>query len=163
MKNIDSYGLKICAFQADLFEKSASNLLCSSRIFVRRFMYSDLASRLDLNGYVFEASSIEDAFDELDRQYGKTEYGHQKYSAEEMHWIGYMYRYWAYTYEQSSKHLFKYIKPEKLRALYFPYHSLDPAQAIDRILESKSTDEKDQIARGVEIMRKIRKKYDDLK
>ena len=58
-----------------------------------------------------------------------------------MHWIGYMYRYWAYTYEQSSKHLFKYIKPEKLRALYFPYHSLDPAQAIDRILESKSTDE----------------------
>lgn len=162
MKKMDSYGLKICAFQAEIFEKSVFDLECSSKVFVRRFMYSDLASRMDSNGYYFEATGIEDAFDELERQYGPTEYGQHKYSAEEMHWIGYMYRYWAYTYEKRSKQLFRYIKPEKLRALYFPYHSLDPAQAIERILESDGKDEKDQIARGVEILRRVRKKYDNL-
>ena len=78
-----------------------------------------------------------------------------------MHWIGYIYRYWAYTYEKSSKQLFKYIKPDELRALYFPYHSLDPAQAIERIIESKGTDIGDQIAKGVEIMRIVRAKYDN--
>ena len=160
MKSMDSYGLKICAFQAELFERSVSKLECSSRIFVRRFMYSDLASRIDSNGYWFEATCIDDAFEELERQYGKTEYGQQKYSEEEMHWIGYIYRYWAYTYEKSSKQLFKYIKPEQLRDLYFPYHSLDPAQAIERILESKGTDNSDQIARGVKIIRRIRKKQE---
>ena len=77
-----------------------------------------------------------------------------------MHWIGYIYRYWAYTYEKSSKQLFKYIKPEKLRDLYFPYHSLDPAQAIERILESDGMDNSNQIARGVEILRRVRKKHE---
>ena len=161
MKNMDSNGLKICSFQAALFERSVSNLNCSSRVFVRRFMHSDLASRLDSNGYCFEATGIEDAFDELEQQYGITEYGQQKYGAEEMHWIGYIYRYWAYTYEKSSKQLFKYIKPDQLRALFFPYHSLDPAQAIERIIESKGIDNGDQIARGVEIMRRVRTRYNN--
>ncbi len=158
MKSIDSYGLRICAFQAGLFEKSVSNLDCSSKIFIRRFMYSDLASRMDSDGYYFDATGIEDAFDELERQYGITKYGKLKYSADEMHWIGYIYRYWAYTHEKSSKQLFKYIKPEKLRDLYFPYHSLDPAQAIGRILEANGIDINNQIARGVEILRRVRKK-----
>ncbi len=160
MKSMDSYGLKICAFQAELFEKSISSLECSSKIFIRRFMYSDLASRMDSDGYYYDATGIEDAFDELERQYGATKYGQYKYSAEEMHWIGYIYRYWAYTYEKSSKQLFKYIKPEKLRDLYFPYHSLDPAQAIERILESDGMDNSNQIARGVEILRRVRKKHE---
>ena len=70
MKNMDSNGLKICSFQAALFERSVSHLNCSSKIFVRRFMHSALASRLDSNGYCFEATGIEDAFDELEQQYG---------------------------------------------------------------------------------------------
>ena len=161
MKSMDSYGLKICAFQAALFERSVYELDCSSKIFIRRFMYSELASRIDSDGYYFDATGIEDAFDELEQQYGATRYGQQKYGAEEMHWMGYIYRYWAYTYEKSSKHLFKYIKPEKLRSLYYPYHSLDPAQAIERILESDGVDSNNQIARGVEILRRIRKKHEN--
>ncbi len=160
MKSMDSYGLKTCAFQADLFEKSVCRLECSSKIFVRRFMYSDLAARLDSNGFVFEAIGLEDAFDELERQYGATTYGQQKFDREEMYWIGYIYRYWAYTYEKTSKQLFKYLKPEELRRLYYPYHSLDPAQAIERILEAKGmNNDIAQIARGVAVMRRVREKY----
>ena len=158
MRGMDGYGLKICAFQAELFERSLDRLECSSKIFIRRFMYSDLAARLDSNGFIYESGGIEDAFDELDRQYGTTAYGRQRFGMEEMHWIGYIYRYWAYTYGDSSKHLFKFIKPEELCGLYFPYHSLDPAQAIERILEAGGTEPGDQIARGVEIIRHIREK-----
>ena len=78
-----------------------------------------------------------------------------------MYWIGYLYRYWAYTFEKSSKQVFRSIKPEELRELYFPYHSLDPAQAIERILEAKGMEDRDQITRGVEILRRIRKKYEE--
>ena len=55
--------------------------------------------------------------------------------------------------------MYKIIKPDELRKLFFPYHSLDPEQAIERIMEAKGMDEKNEIARGVEIMRRVRKKY----
>jgi hypothetical protein len=55
--------------------------------------------------------------------------------------------------------MYKIIKPNELKRLYFSYHSLDPAQAIERILESKGiSSEDDMISRGVEILRRIRKK-----
>ena len=85
-------------------------------------------------------------------------HGQIKYGTEEMYWIGYIYRYWAYTYEKSSKQLFKTVKPDELRKLYYPYHSLDPSQAVERILEAKGVSDKDEIARGVEIMRRVRKR-----
>lgn len=69
--------------------------------------------------------------------------------------MGYLYRYWAYTYEISSKHVYKQMKANELRKLYYPYHSLDPAQAIERILESKGIEEEDYIEKGVRILREI--------
>ena len=119
-------------------------------------MYSDLAARIDSNAFIFEAVGLKDAFDELDEQYGKTSYGRLKYDPEELYWIGYLYRYWAYISAKSSKQLFRLIKPDDLRKLYFPYHSLDPKQAIGRIMEAKGIEESDDIARGVKIMRRIR-------
>lgn len=85
----------------------------------------------------------------------------QWFSVEEMHWIGYIYRYWAYVSEKSSKQIYKIIKPEQLKKLYFPYHSLDPLQAIDRIMEEIETEEQsglDDIAKGVIALRKVRNK-----
>ncbi len=63
--------------------------------------------------------------------------------------------------DKSSKQIYKLIKPEQLKKLYFPYHSLDPQQAIERILEeigSENTAEIDDIARGVIILRRVRNK-----
>lgn len=51
------------------------------------------------------------------------------------------------------------MKPEQLKKLYLPYHSLDPLQAIDRIIdesESESSEEIDDISRGVIALRKVR-------
>ena len=89
----------------------------------------------------------------------KSTYGKEKYTVEEMHWIGYIYRYWSFSYGLTSRQIYKIAKPEQMRKLYFPYHSLDPRQAIDRIIEGtgmETTNEAYSISRGVEILRKIK-------
>ena len=159
MKEMDSLGLKICSYQAKIFEKSLEQTKCSTKIFIRRFMNSELAKRMDKNGIMFESLDIIDAIDEIEEEYGGSSYGKEKYSIEEMHWIGYIYRYWAYVTNKSSKQIYKMMKPEKIKQLYFPYHSLDPLQVIDRIMEDMPLEdrlENTDITRGVIILRRVR-------
>ena len=48
MREIDEYGLKLCRYQANLFSVSREQAECSSPVFLRRFMYSDAARRMDV-------------------------------------------------------------------------------------------------------------------
>ena len=157
MRKIDEIGLKLCKMQADVFSASVKETECSSPIFMRRFMNSQVAQRMDLGGFLFEACDTNQIFDEINTEFGESSYGKDKYSEAELYWIGYVYRYWSYTYQKSSKQIYKFIKPKELRGLYYPYHSLDPAQAIERILEAKGVNERDLTAKGVKILRDIMK------
>lgn len=118
-------------------------------------MYSEVAVRMDGEGFLFESETQEDVLDEIEDEFGKSEYGRSKYAGEELYWIGYLYRYWCYTRQISSKTLYKMIRPEELRKVYYPYHSLDPAQAIERIIEAKGLGEEDYIQQGVALLREI--------
>ena len=151
----DEPGLKLCKIQAKIFESSINKTECSSAVFVRRFMLSDIARRMDDGVFLFESCEEDEVFVEIETQYGKSNYGKEKISAEELYWIGYIYRYWCYTYQITSKQAFKIVKMKELRDLYYPYHSLDPSQAIERILEAKGKLENDLTQRGVEILRSI--------
>lgn len=155
MREFDEYGLKMCRFQGQLFLMSREKTACSTPVFLRRFMYSEVAVRMDGEGFLFESETQEDVFDEIEAEFGKSEYGRIKYDGEELYWIGYMYRYWCYTRRISSKALYKMIKPEELRKVYYPYHSLDPAQAIERIIEANGLGEEDYIQKGVALLREI--------
>lgn len=157
MRKIDQIGLKLCKMQAEVFSASVKETNCSSLIFMRRFMNSRVAQRMDLGGFLFEACDVNQILQEIETEFGESSYGKEKYSEAELYWIGYVYRYWSYTYQKTSKQIYKLIKPKELRGLYYPYHSLDPAQAIERILEAKDLNEKDFTARGVKIMRDIMK------
>ncbi len=156
MRKMDNYGLKLCKFQATLFQKSIEEAECSSKIFIRRFMLSDLAKRMDKEGFLFDAIDITDALHEIEIEFGPSDYGKVKFGGEELYWSGYIYRYWAYIAQKSSKQIYKIVKPEELRKMYFPYHSLDPEQVIERIIETKGITSDDDIERGVEILRKVR-------
>lgn len=160
MREIDDYGLKVCRYQGNLFRESLDYTECSSPVFLRRFMYSEVAERMDTDGFLFEALDVQAAIDEVQNQYGESDYGSIKYGKNELYWMGYLYRYWAYTRESSSKSIFKIVKPGALNELYFPYHSLDPSQAIERIVEAKGMTEAGMIKRGVEVMRRVRAKQD---
>ncbi len=162
MKKIDEEGLNLCTLQAEVFADSLTVAQCSSPIFIRRFMNSEVATRMDHMGFLLEACDVTSILNEVNAQYGPTSYGKERYGREELYWLGYMYRYWAYTYEKSSKQVYKQIKPKDLRKLYYPYHSLDPAQAIERILEGNGSNEEDYTQKGVRILREILKRKKEI-
>ena len=160
MKKMDKDGLLLCDMQAKTFELSATVPDNSSEIFIRRFMNSDAAKRLDNKAVLQSNIQADDLLVLIDEEYGGKRYGSVKYSVNELYWIGYIYRYFAYITGKSSRQVYKIVKPKELRGLFLPYHTMDPAQAIDRILESKGLiyDSEDEEKRQFEIYKRVRNK-----
>lgn len=159
MNSITRDGLLLCELQATAFENSISMMDSSSDIFIRRFMKSKIAKRLD-NGSLLDSNiQANDILEMLDEEYGVTRYGSVKYNRNEIYWIGYLYRYFAITYELSSAQVYKIVKPKELREVFLPYHTMDPSQAIERVLEAKGmyNDEATELKRQYEIFKRIRK------
>ena len=158
MKKIDRDGLLLCELQAKAFEISIDMTSTSSEIFIRRFMNSRIAKTID-NGDVLQTNmQSKDILNRIEEQYGTSEYGSVKYTRNEMYWIGYLYRYFSYTYDLSSVQVYKIVKPKELRDLFLPYHTMDPSQAVERILEAKGIlhDNEAELRRQYEIFRRIR-------
>ena len=158
MKKIDKYGLLLCDLQATAFECSVDKMESSSEIFIRRFMKSEIAKRFDNESILETNIQANDILQLVDEEYGVSDYGSVKYTHNEMYWIGYIYRYFAVTYELTSPQVYKIVKPKELRGLFLPYHTMDPAQAIERILEAKEMliDEDMELKRQYEIFKRIR-------
>ena len=153
MKQIDNIGIKLCEYQADFFAQSTSHLNCSSLIFVKQFMESAIARRMDQGAFVLEALDIPECFMELSRE-KRLSQGKEKYPSYVMSWIGYMYRYITYTREVSSEFLFSKVKTRQLYEVYEAYHSLDPEAAAVRILEMAGLSPEDPMGR-MDLARRI--------
>lgn len=158
MKKMDSDGILLCELQGATFELSLEKVKTSSLIFIRRFMNSEVVKLLD-NGSILQTNlQPQDIIEYIEEEYHELKYGKEKYTNNEMYWIGYLYRYFSYTYELSSYRVYKMVKPKELRNLYLPYHTLSVEQAIERILEAKNIQlEVDDIHKQLEIYKKIRK------
>lgn len=158
MKKVDHDGLLLCKIQGDIFENSLKKTKTSSEIFIRRFMFSDIAKEFDSKAYLDGSITKDEVFELIEDEYGESSYGKNKYSEQVLHWIGYLYRYFSYTYELTSKQVYRYVKPKELNGLYLAYHSLDCAQAIERILEAKniSFDIEEQNKRLLQIIKETR-------
>ena len=155
MRKLDTIGIRLCDEQALLFETSLSFSNISSLLFIKKFIYSNIASEMDdlisIN-YVFDVNKC------LNEILGEREHSERKgvnYDKATMFWIGYIYRYWSYTREISSRQVYKLIKPSELAKLYFIYHSLDPEKVIDRIMEAKNIKDKFDIDDAVRMYREI--------
>lgn len=132
MKQIDYDGLLMCRIQGRIFEKSLEYLNCSSPVFIKKYMYSDGARSMDVLNFLNKTKSDIQVLEDIkDNSFGKI-----KYSSEELYWMGYIYRYLAYTYELNSKYIFSKINGTKLKELYYAYHTYDPSYAADRIIEN---------------------------
>ena len=121
-------------------------------------MNSQIAKEFDSCAILQSNIQAADVLDRLNEEYGESDYGSQKYTCNEIYWIGFIYRYYSYTYGRSSVQVYKTIKPKEMRGLFLPYHTMDPAQAIDRILEAKglASDTYYDINRQYEIYKRIR-------
>ena len=162
MKKIDKDGQILCELQAKAFENSIEKMNSSSEIFIRRFMKSKIAQKLDDASILESNMQANDILQLVDEEYGVTNYGSVKYTRNEMYWIGYIYRYFAITYEMTSSQVYKIVKPKELRELFLPYHTLDPAQAIERIMEAKGRvqNEDYELERQYKIFKMIRERSD---
>lgn len=158
MKKMDKDGMLLCELQAKTFELSLKLTETSSEIFIRRFMNSDVAKMLDNTSILETNLQPQDIIESIQEQYGVSHYGSVKYTENEMYWIGYLYRFFAYTYELQSRRVYKIVKSKELRGLFLPYHTLDPAQTVERILEAKGLcfDEESELRRQYEIYKRIR-------
>lgn len=158
IKKINRDGLLLCELQAKAFENSIDKMESSSEIFIRRFMKSKIAKRLDNQSILDSNIQANDILTLVDEEYGATDYGSVKCTHNEMYWIGYIYRYFSFIYDLSSSQVYKIIKPKELRGLFLPYHTMDPSQAIERILEAKGMfiDEETELQRQYEIFKRIR-------
>ncbi len=158
MRKMDKDGLLLCDLQGNAFELSIQLTSTSSEIFMRRFMNSKVAKMMDNESILQMNIQPKDIIKRVEEEYKESKYGSVKYTKNEMYWIGYLYRYFSYTYELSSNRVYKIVKPKELRGLFLPYHTLSPEQAIERILEAKGMilNLEDEINRQFEIYKRIR-------
>lgn len=54
-------------------------------------MNSLVAKRMDKGSFLFESSTSESIFAEIEEEFGEIEYGKAKFSDIEIYWIGYIY------------------------------------------------------------------------
>lgn len=162
MRKFDHDGLLLSEFQGKLFEKSF-DLNCSTPIFMRRFLHSDLLKILDRNNtYSFSLDVIE-GMRMIEEQFGESNYGKIKYSKSSLFWIGYMYRYISYTREESTRFIMSIFSYKQMNDVYYVYHTQDPEWAVRSLLEINHLDESifDVNARLKEIMRRHYQKSDN--
>lgn len=128
--------LQLCTFQARLFEDSPRFAPYSSAVFVRRFMNSNVARAFD-SGLILLASTTNRLLvHEVDQEYPVPGRGTVLENSEILYWTGYIYRYWCCLTHEDSSAVFKQAPAKELFNAFEPYHSLDPAAAIRRILEA---------------------------
>ncbi len=133
MKKFDHSGLLLAEYQGKLFEKS-SDLNCSSAIFLRRFLHSDLLRKLDDANAFLSAFDVNEGIQSILSQFGDTNYGKVKFSKNALFWMGYMYRYIAYTREQPTSFIMNLFKYQQMNSVYYSYHTQDPEWCINSLL-----------------------------
>ena len=140
MKEFDHDGLLLCEFQGKLFEKS-NELDCSTAVFLRRFLHSDLLKKLDDNKPAFLSLDVEDGIRSISDEFGNTSYGKIKYSKSSLFWMGYMYRYISYTREQSTKFIMQLFSYKQLHDVYYSFHTQAPEWCVKNLLELNNFEE----------------------
>lgn len=140
MREFDHEGLLLAEFQGKIFEKSA-DLNCSSPVFIRRFLHSNLLRNLDIGSSTLTSLDVNEGMQSILEQFGDSNYGKVKYSKSSLFWMGYMYRYIAYTREQTTAFIMDLFKHQQMNDVYYTFHTQDPEWCIRNLLELNGLDE----------------------
>ena len=134
MREFDHDGLLLAEYQGKLFERS-TELGCSSAIFLRRFLHSDLVKKLDKNDVSSLTLDVTEGLQDIQNQFGESDYGKVKISKSAMFWMGYMYRYVSYTREVTTKFVMKLFPYKQLNDVYYSFHTQDPEWCVKNLLD----------------------------
>lgn len=75
MRNIDKDGLLVCSIHGEFFKY----FKCSSEIFMRRFMISEIVKKFDSLLILDDTLTIDNVYERLEEEFGETNYGKVKY------------------------------------------------------------------------------------
>ena len=136
IKTLDNNGLLSTRFVSDLFEYSTKQKDCSSKVFIKAFVYSSVSKRIASDSFFLDSLDVAAAYDLIKKEKKLTK-GKDIYPSYVMAWIGYLMEYFTKSTHIPLTVFYRKIKPEELYQLYESYHSLDPEIAIKRICEAK--------------------------
>ena len=140
MKTFDHDGLLLAEYQGKIFEKS-TELRCSTAVFLRRFLHSDLLKKMDLNDVTSLSLDVNEGMESIQNQFGESDYGKNKYSKSPMFWIGYIYRYLSYTRGVTTKFVMRLFPYKQLNDVYYSFHTQDPEWCVQSLLEMNGQSE----------------------
>ena len=140
MKTFDHDGLLLAEYQGKIFEKS-TELQCSTAIFLRRFLHSDLLKKMDLNDVTSLSLDVNEGMESIQNQFGESDYGKNKYSKSAMFWIGFIYRYLSYTRGVTTKFVMRHFPYKQLNDVYYSFHTQDPEWCVHSLLEMNDQSE----------------------
>ena len=135
MREFDTNGLRLAEFQAKLFEAATLTKSCSSAIFLRRFLHSNLLIQMDKNESALISLDPNYGLYLIDEEFGETNYGKEKINKDIMFWMGYLYRYISYTRNTETPFVMNLFDYKQLVNLYSVYHTQDPEWCIRSLLE----------------------------
>lgn len=129
------FDLKLCDVQGRLFVLSVVNSYGSEK-FVKAFMKSETAKELDSSYNCKQCFGEEYLFDEAIEKAGDIfKENDEIYSSECVYWIGYIYRYWHYYANESSKEIYKQAPVKVMKQNYARLYMMTPEEVIERLKE----------------------------
>ena len=134
MENFTLEKRQLCDIQGRLFELALRNGYdCPA--FIETFMNSQAAAALDDIYDRLQWAGEEYILEELnDEAHGLKKAG-TIYMAEVMYWAGYVYRYWQYYANQSSREIYKIADAKTMNECWLGFHTLDVEMAIEDLKE----------------------------
>lgn len=134
MKQLTLEKRQLCDIQGRLFELALKNSYdCPA--FITFFMNSRAAAALDDTYDRLQWAGEEYILEELEEESGGLKKAGMVYSTEVMYWTGYVYRYWHYYTNESSREIVKTANSDTMNDCWLGFHSLDVEMAIDDLKE----------------------------
>ncbi|MCL1808953.1 MAG: hypothetical protein FWG42_04185 [Clostridiales bacterium] len=130
-KELSLFEIAVCENQGDLFEESQYDFNCDAFDFVTKFMNSEIAGSLDQDLSMCHTWGIKQIGETLISMVEIEKHSGEEYISRDcLHWVGYLYRYWAWWLGTSSRQIILDAPVALACAMYDGYHTLDMKAAI---------------------------------
>ena len=127
---LTSLELQLCDIQGRLFELSLAKDF-SSESFIKAYMKSKCAADFGLKYNRFQWAGEEYLLEEVTDECKESLVAGDKYTKDEMFWIGYAYAYWQILTGESSKKIVALASPKTMKAAYIGLHTIDVSLAVE--------------------------------
>ncbi len=134
MLNLSLDKRQLCDIQGRLFELALKNDYDCPQ-FIETFMNSQAAVSLDDTYDRLQWAGEEYILEELEDEAKGLKKAGTIYDREVMYWAGYVYRYWHYYTNETSREIYQIADAKTMNDCWLGFHTLDVELAIENLKE----------------------------